>query len=161
MAAKARLTIFAVAVITPIFIACINLKAFWIATALLMVYFSVTSLKELIIANFASDEFYFRYMKGKSHSESEMFILTDAILICGAYALIITMLFMSLFMFDSSVMKIGAAILLILWIFDFKKVFSKPSDDEDWSIVDTVKEIVMWTQGIVSVVFAASALLIL
>ena len=161
MAAKARLTIFAVAVMAPIFIACINLKAFWVATALLMVYFSVKSLKELIIANFASDEFYYRYMSGKVQSESEAFILTDAILVCGAYALIITMLFMSIFMFEPIFIRAGAVGLLSLWLFDFHKVFSKPSDDEEWSIADTVREIIMWTQSIGSVVFTAVALFIL
>ena len=161
MAAKAKLTVFALAVLIPIFVVCINLKAFWIATAVLMVYFSVKSLKELIIVNFASDEFYEKYMSGKGKASSTALVLTDAILVCGAYALIMIMLFISFFLVHSIIMKMFSLILLLIWAFDFHKVFTKPSEDEDWSYKDTIKEIIMWAQSSLSIIFAVIAALMI
>ncbi len=157
MTAKARLTVFAIAVLFPIFVVCVNLKAFWGATAVLMTFFSVGALKELFIVNFASDEFYDKHIKGKTKEGSEGLILTDAILVCGAYALIMIMLFISSFMLKNHVMKGLSLILLALWALDFHKVFSKPPYDEEWSYKDAIKEVVMWAQSSLSIVFAVVA----
>ncbi len=154
MAAKARLTVFAVAVLFPIFIVCINLKAFWTATAILMTFFSAAALKELVIVNFASDAFYEKHMNGKIQNGTPGLILTDAILVCGAYALIIIMLFISSFMLKNHIMKGFSLLLLGLWAVDFHKVFAKPQADEQWTYKDTLKEIVMWAQSSLSIIFA-------
>lgn len=154
MAAKARLTVFAVAVLVPIFMVCVNLKAFWVATAFMMLYFSVKSLKNLIIVNFASDSFYEKHISEGSEFASAFAVLTDAILVCGAYALIMIMLFISFFMLGNPVMKVFSVCLLGLWAFDFHKVFSKPAEDEEWTSADTLKEAVMWLQSVGSIVFA-------
>lgn len=161
MAAKARLTAFACAVMIPIFIVCVNLKAFWIASALLMLWFSVRSLGNLIIVNFASDGVYEKYMSRAERSTSAAAALIDAFLVCGAYAIIIMMLFVSLFITESSLMKVFALILLGMWGFDFCKVVSKPDDSEDWTWADTVKEIIMWSQSILSVLFAVVSIFML
>lgn len=157
MAAKARLTVFAVAVLFPILSICINIKAFWIMVALLMVFFGAEALKELVIANFASDSFYEKYISRKSEKNSPAMILTDAILVCGAYALIMIMLFMSVFILKNAVMKGLSLVLLALWAFDFSKVCSKPQENEEWSYKDTLKEIVMWAQSSLSIIFAVIA----
>lgn len=161
MAAKSRLTIFALAVIFPIFMVCINLKAFWGATAVIMLFFSLRSLKDLVIANFASDSFFERYECRQIEYNSVLAVLTDAILVCGAYALIMIMLFISFFLLESPLMKGFSGILLALWAFDFHKVFSKPDDSEDWTVMDTLKEVLMWCQSIGSIAFAVVASLML
>lgn len=155
MAAKTRLTVFALAVLFPIIIVCVNLKAFWAASAMLMLVFSVRALKKLLIVNFASDSVYEKYMSQKQSICSEAHVLTDAILVCGAYAVIIMMLFISFYMLKASLMKGFSLILLAFWAFDFCKVFLKPSEDEDWSYKDTLKEIIMWAQSVLSIVFVA------
>ena len=157
VAAKSRLTIFAVAVMFPIFMVCINLKAFWSATAMIMLFFSVRSLKDLVIANFASDSFFEKYECRQIEYNSVFAVLTDAILVCGAYALIMIMLFISFFLLESSVMKGFASLLLVFWAFDFYKVFSKPDESEDWTVVDTIKEVLMWCQSIGSIAFTILA----
>lgn len=157
MAAKGRLTVFAVAVLIPIFMVCINLKAFWGATAIIMLFFSVRSLKTLLIANFASDSLYEKYQCKEMEYSSTVAVLTDAILVCGAYALIMIMLFISFFLLENPIMRAFSIGLLGLWGFDFHKVFSKPDEDEDWTILDTVKEIIMWCQSIGSIVFTVVA----
>lgn len=154
MVAKARLTLFAVAVLIPIFIVCINIKAFWLGAALLMVFFSAEALTELFILNFASDDFYEKHMSRKNKPSNTALMLTDAILICGAYALIMIMLFMSFFILESGIMKVFSLILLALWGFDLSKVLIKPSVDEEWSVKDTVREAIMWLQCVLSIVFA-------
>ncbi len=161
MTAKARLTVFAVAVLFPLFIVCINIKAFWLATAFLMVGFSIGALKELLIVNFASDAFYEKHIAPKSKSDSVALILTDIILICGAYGLILIMLFMSSFILQSYAMKIFALVLLALWAFDFHKVFYKEPEAGEWSYKDTLKEIVMWLQSSLSIVFVMISLFLI
>ena len=157
MAVKERLAVFAVAVIAPIFMVCFDIRAFWIATSLIMVYFSVKSLKNLLILNFASDAFYERHTEKVYEYKSAFAVLTDAILMCGAYALIMIMLFISFFMFENPLMRGFSVLLMGVWAFDFYKVFSKPDESEEWSIKDTVKEIVMWIQGVGSVIFTVVA----
>ncbi len=157
MAAKARLTVFAVSVLFPIFIISVNIKAFWGMVALLMVFFSVKALKELLIVNFASDAFYEKHINKKEQIGSQALLLTDAILVCGAYALIMIMLFMSSFMLQNHIMKLFSFLLLALWGFDFHKIFAKPGEDEEWSYKDTLKEIVMWAQSSLSILFAVIA----
>ena len=157
MAAYERLTVLAIAVIAPIFMVCFDIRAFWIATSLIMLYFSVKSLKNLFVLNFASDAYYEKHGEKVCEYQSAFAVLTDAILMCGAYALIVIMLFISLFMFKAPTMRGFSALLMVTWAFDFYKVFSKPDESEEWSIKDTVKEIVMWIQGVGSVVFAVVA----
>ncbi len=161
MAAKARLTAFAFAVMIPIFIVCVNLKAFRVAAALLMLCFSVRSLGKLIVVNFASDSVYEKYMLQTEGTASAAAALIDAFLVCGAYAVIIMMLFVSLFIAESPAMKVFSIALLGMWGFDFCKVVSKPDESEDWTAADTVKEIIMWIQSIFSVLFAVVSIIIL
>lgn len=161
MEAKSRLTIFALAVLCPIALVCVNLNAFWGATVIMMLFFSLRSLKNLVIANFASDSFFEKYGSRQIEYTSVLAVLTDAILVCGAYSLIMIMFFISFFLFESMAMKVFSAILLFLWAFDFHKVFSKPSDDEEWTAEDTVKEVLMWCQSVGSVLFAVAASFIL
>ncbi len=157
MAVKERLAVLAIAVIAPIFMVCVDIRAFWVATSIIMLYFSIKSLKNLCIMNFASDAFYEKHAEKVCEYGSVFTVLTDAILMCGAYALIMIMLFISFFMFESPLMRGFTALLMGVWAFDFYKVFSKPDESEDWSIKDTVKEIIMWLQSIGSVVFTVIA----
>ena len=157
MAAKGRLTVFAVAVMLPIFMVCINLKAFWTSTAMIMLFFAVRSLKDLIIVNFASESFFEKYECRQIEYNSVFAVLTDAILVCGAYALIMIMLFISFFLIENPLMKGFSALLLMLWAFDFYKVFAKPDENEEWTIVDTMKEALMWCQSIGSIAFTIAA----
>ncbi|MBE7011835.1 MAG: hypothetical protein E7415_04095 [Ruminococcaceae bacterium] len=161
MAAKSRLTIFALAVMFPIFMVCISLKAFWISTAVIMMFFSMRSLKDLIIVNFASDSYFEKYQCRQIEHTSVFAVLTDAILVCGAYALIMIMLFISFFLFESTIIKGFVGILLAVWAFDFHKIFSKPDESDEWTVADTIKEVIMWTQGIGSIIFIIVASLML
>jgi hypothetical protein len=122
-----------------------------------MLFFSIRSLKDLIIANFASDSFFEKYECRQIEYNSVLAVLTDAILVCGAYALIMIMLFISFFLFENPLIRGFSAILLVLWAFDFHKIFSKPDESEEWTMVDTLKEILMWSQGIGSIAFVGIA----
>ena len=157
MAVKERLAILMIAVIAPIFMVCVDIRAFWVATSFIMLFFSLKSLINLCILNFASDEFYEKHSEKVCEYQSAFSVLTDAILMCGAYALILIMLFISFFLFKSPMIKGISLILMIMWGYDFYKVFSKPDEDEDWSIKDTIKEILIWGQGILSVIFTITA----
>lgn len=153
MAAKTKITVLMLLVMFPILIAGINVKAFFAVTSILMLYFSLRALLELVIVNFASDSVYEKYQTAKDGASLGRM---DLFLVCATYGIFLIMLLMLLLSLSGAVMKAFAAALLILWSFDLWKVLSKPDEDADWSIMDTVKEVAMWAQSIGSIVFIAS-----
>lgn len=143
-------------VLLPLLISLIDIEAMFVLMSLLILTISGRSLCNLIVVNFASDEFAARYMA--RNTASPVCAKDVRVTQTAVFGINILIILYCLSMLQTqppvfaAVMAIAAA---LGWLFDLGRTlvhFVNPPDFEaEWTIRDALLEIFMWFNNILSI----------
>ncbi len=145
-------------VLLPIIIAAIDLEAMFVLMSLLILTLCGRSLCDLVVANFATDEFAARYSESNSFAPTcKKDVKVTQAVIFGINILIILYYISALRCgLPPFAMIMGTAVSLG-WLFDLGRTLihyvTPPDIEAEWTLRDTLLEIFMWSHNILNVVF--------
>ena len=162
MAIKLRSTIMVFMLFVPVLFYVLNSALFEFFMFFAVLFVCIKSLYKLFVYNFSSDEFLEKY-----ESVVKPISLFD-FLIGKLFSVILTV-FITIFFIEkcivfTGIIKYAAILAAALWIFDFLKTvysfFSQNNYSEEYTVFDSVLEILMWIQNIVSVILMVAIAII-
>jgi len=154
MALKLQSTIILFFILLPVGVYTLSSVAFDFFMCLAIIYVCIKSLRKLFIYNFASDEILDKYEASIKPLTKDDILARRTINISAT--ILFTVFFAGKYFCLTGIIKYAALIAAALWLFDLIKIIhtyiAKPDFSEDYTVFDTVLEILMWIQNILSVV---------
>ena len=158
MATKSRFLLFILMVILPAAIAWVSVDSFFIITSILMILLCGKSLRQLCILNFGSDEAFAELERQSYQNQApdEMSRKANKTLVLLLNILFIIFFVYISFISDNIILRFAAGFACANWIYDMlrnisPKTNTEISNNESWTIKDTLAEFFLWFHNILTI----------